>query len=202
MTAILKSDTQKNSLVVFTEFIDNNKNPIMVALHLDKNGKLGISNEVASYYGRKEFQNFIEQNRKKGNILYEKKDLDSLPVNGRKLPPMAVESDPVFSILPRKNNVNAESQSYNWGIKKDVPVASWSARTNLLGTGAHSDTSNSINADLRISDNTDVVNSRHTNSMPLMSPIPKEGLNKNDTRNIIVKLRENIPDLEKMGPIS
>ncbi len=83
-----------------------------------------------------------------------------------------------------------------------MPVASWSARTNLLGAGAHSDTSNSINADLRISDNTDVVNSRHTNSMPLMSSIPKEGLNKNDTRNIIVKLRENIPDLEKMGPIS
>ena len=72
MTAILKSDTQKNSLVVFTEFIDNNKNPIMVALHLDKNGKLGISNEVASYYGRKEFQNFIEQNRKK-EIYYMKK---------------------------------------------------------------------------------------------------------------------------------
>lgn len=128
---------------------------------------------MASYYGRKEFQNFIEQNRKKGNILYEKRGLDSLPVNGRKLPPMAIASDTVFSILPRKNNVNAESQSYNWGIKKDVPVASWSARTNLLGTGAHSDTSNSINADLRISDNTDVVNSRHTNSMPLMSPIPK-----------------------------
>ena len=171
-------------------------------MHLDKNGKLGISNEVASYYGRKELQNFIEQNRKKGNILYEKKDLDSLPVNGRKLPPMAVESDHVFSILPRKNNVKAESQSYNWGIKKDVPVASWSARTNLLGVGAHSDTSNIINADLSISDNTDVVNSRHTNSMPLMSPIPKERLNKNDTRNIILKLRENIPDLEKMGPIS
>ena len=79
--------------------------------------------------------------------MYEKKDLDSLPVNGRKLPPMAVESDPVFSILPRKNNVNAESQSYNWGIKKDVPVASWSARTNLLGAGAHSDTSKGRNYD-------------------------------------------------------
>ena len=116
---------------------------------------------MASYYGRKEFQNFIEQNRKKGNILYEKRGLDSLPVNGRKLPPMAIASDTVFSILPRKNNVNAESQSYNWGIKKDVPVASWSARTNLLGTGAHSDTSYSINAYLILiffADNINYIN--------------------------------------------
>lgn len=69
-----------------------------------------------------------------------------------------------------------------------------SARTDAINTSSLLDGSNSINADLRISDNTDVVNSRHTNSMPLMSSIPKEGLNKNYTRNIIVKLRENIPD--------
>ena len=70
-------------------------------------GLLGSGMGAFNNYTSGEVQNSNAVN------MHEKKDLDSLPVNGRKLPLMAVESDLVFSILPRKNNVNAESQSYN-----------------------------------------------------------------------------------------
>lgn len=49
----------------------------------------------------KSFKILLNKIEKK-EIYCIKKGLDSFPVNGRKLPPMAVESDPIFSILPRK----------------------------------------------------------------------------------------------------
>lgn len=114
--AIFKSDTQPNSLVVFTEFLDEKNNPVMAAFHLDKDGRMGISNEVASYYGRKDFEKFVDTNRKKGNVLYEdkKRSLSSLPVNGLQLSEMAVESDPIFSIYNNSGNINGNAENiYN-----------------------------------------------------------------------------------------
>lgn len=127
--AIFKSDTQPNSLVVFTEFLDEKNNPVMAAFHLDKDGRMGISNEVASYYGRKDFEKFVDTNRKKGNVLYEdkKRSLSSLPVNGLQLSEMAVESDPIFSIYNNSGNINGNaeniynpSQSNNYSAEQEL----------------------------------------------------------------------------------
>lgn len=106
--AILKSDTQRESFVVFTRRVDQQGNPIMVALHLDKNGKIGVSNEVASAYGKDNYMNFITAQREKGNVLYENKKtgLDSLPGNGLQLPELGDTSDPINTLYQNGGKVN------------------------------------------------------------------------------------------------
>ena len=102
--AILKSSSQPNSLVIFTELLDTENRPVMVAMHLDKNGVLGLTNHVASMYGRKNFENFIAAERAAGNILYEneEKDLSWLPVSGLQLPEMEAKTDPINITLPQQ----------------------------------------------------------------------------------------------------
>lgn len=110
--AVLKSATQRDSLVVFTEFLDAQGNPVMVPIHLDKAGRIGISNEVASMYGRGNFNKFIEEQRKLGNILFEdeKRTLQQLPRAGLQLPGVEAASDPIYSISDssRKSNSNLD----------------------------------------------------------------------------------------------
>ena len=109
--AILKSKTQADSLVVITEFLDTENNPVQIALHLDKQGNLGIANEMASAYGKRGFENFIELNRKEGNVLYEnqEKGLDEFPGIGLQLPKLEAEStDPINSIDLKSDTVNRE----------------------------------------------------------------------------------------------
>lgn len=112
-TAILKSATQPNSQVIFTEFLDAENRPVMLALHLDKEGNLGISNDVASGYGRENFQSFIEEQRKAGNVLYEnkKRGLDALPSMGLQLPLVASASDPMYKVAQEKGVVNPKDKS-------------------------------------------------------------------------------------------
>ncbi|WP_415931568.1 hypothetical protein [Zhenpiania hominis] len=73
--AILKSDTQKDSLVVFINRVNKDNEPILVPIHLDKKGAIGINNEVASAYGKRSYADFIDLQRKKGNVLYENKKM-------------------------------------------------------------------------------------------------------------------------------
>lgn len=112
--AVLKSATQKDSLVIFTEFLDTSGNPVMVPIHLDKAGRIGISNEIASMYGRGGFEQFIERQRKLGNILFEdeKRTLQQLPASGLQLPRVEAASDPIYSIPPssQKSNTNLLDQ--------------------------------------------------------------------------------------------
>lgn len=106
--AILKSGTQKDSFVAFINRVDEHNNPIMVAVHLDKQGRTNISNEVASIYGRSQYENFIKEQRAKGNVLYENKKngLDSLPDNGLQLPKWGDKSDPINTLYQNKPKVN------------------------------------------------------------------------------------------------
>lgn len=109
--AILKSATQPDSLVIFTEFLDANGYPVMVPIHLNKQGVIGISNEVTSMYGRKGFENFIERQRELGNILFEdkKRTLQQLPAAGLQLPGVEAASDPIFSISENAKKSNPVS---------------------------------------------------------------------------------------------
>ena len=110
--AILSSYTQPNSMIIVTEMLDPENRPIIAPIHLDKNGKIGISNEIASAYGRTSYGQFIKQNKEDGMVIYEDKNrgLDSLPVNGLQLSEMEATSDPIFSIYQNADNINIKNK--------------------------------------------------------------------------------------------
>ena len=110
--AILRSATQPNSMVIFTEFLDAQGSPVLTALHMDKNGRLGISNEVASMYGKYRFLNFIARQREAGNIVYEDKNrnLQALPVSGLQLSEMEAPKDPIHTIPQHIPDVKAQAE--------------------------------------------------------------------------------------------
>ena len=49
--AILRSQSQPNSLVVLTQWEDMRGRPVIVPLHLDKSGTVNVENNIASAYG-------------------------------------------------------------------------------------------------------------------------------------------------------
>lgn len=129
--AILKSKTQKNSFVIVSQMVDTGNNPVVIAVHLDKNGRINITNEIASAYGKNGYKSFIEQNRKEGNVLYEdkKRGLASLPVNGLQLSEREATTDPIFNIYNSAQNVNIDSLSNN----NILPTATDTNSNNNLG---------------------------------------------------------------------
>ena len=129
--AILKSYTQPNSMVIITEMVDADNRPVIVPIHLDKTGKIGISNEIASAYGRSGYTQFINQSRKDGMVLYENKNkgLDSLPANGLQLSEVEATADPIFNIYNSAQNVNIDSLSNN----NILPTATDTNSNNNLG---------------------------------------------------------------------
>ena len=137
--AILKSYTQPNSMVIITEMIDADNRPVIVPIHLDKNGNIGISNEVASAYDRSGYSQFINQSRKDGMVLYENKNkgLASLPADGLQLSAVEATTDPIFNIynsatgfqtgfigienstLPN-NIISDADRNYNTDLEKNI----------------------------------------------------------------------------------
>ena len=97
--AVLKSASQKNSLVIITELVDTENRPVIVPIHLGKNGSIGLTNEVPSMYGRTKFTDFVKAQEKAGNILYTKKDriLNELPRSGLQLSGLVAQADPIFN---------------------------------------------------------------------------------------------------------
>ena len=128
--AIAKSK-MPNSLIVFTEFLDADNSSVIAAIHLDKNGNIGVSNEVASVYGKRTFDNMVSDLRNSGKMLYEdkKRGLASLPVNGLQLSEREATTDPIFNIYNSAQNINIDSLSNN-----DVlPTATDTNSNNNLG---------------------------------------------------------------------
>ena len=137
--AILKSYTQPNSMVIITEMVDADNRPIIVPIHLDKTGKIGISNEIASAYGRSGYTQFINQSRKDGMVLYENKNkgLASLPAYGLRLSEVEATTDLIFNIynsatgfqtgfigienstLPN-NIISDADRNYNTDLEKNI----------------------------------------------------------------------------------
>ena len=143
--AILKSTTQPNSLVVFTEMLDGQGRPVMVALHLDKYGRLGISNEIASAYGRNDFNNFIAKERAAGNVLYENKNksLRDLPEQGYRLEELGAQYDPMLQRQkqnspadPRHAGVQFPGSSIDEAVSMDSPNGLLHAGVQFPGSSA------------------------------------------------------------------
>lgn len=110
--AILDSFTQPNSKVIITNIIDTNNNPVLVALHLNKNGQLSVADEIASMYGKDGFDSFMERARKEGKVLYENKKtgLNDAVTSKLQLSGDATSSDPIFSIYKNAENVNGNKK--------------------------------------------------------------------------------------------
>lgn len=122
--AILKSSTQKNSLIVVTELIDESGYPAIIPIHLSKNGNIGLSNEVASMYGKGNWDKWIENQRKTGKLLFENKEraLSELPRTGLQLSGLVAQSDPIFnySVPKTAQNVNKSANPILDNAEYDV----------------------------------------------------------------------------------
>ena len=122
--AILKSSTQKNSLIVVTELIDESGYPAIIPIYLSKNGNIGLSNEVASMYGKGNWDKWIENQRKTGKLLFENKEraLSELPRTGLQLSGLVAQSDPIFnySVPKTAQNVNKSANPILDNAEYDV----------------------------------------------------------------------------------
>ena len=109
--AILKSNTQEGSIVVLTDMVDKYNQPIIVPIKVAKDGTTEIGNVVPSMYGRKGFRSFMEEQEKKGNILFmDKERIRNSSLNsGVQFPEsFNADADPMLRIAQRKGIVNAE----------------------------------------------------------------------------------------------
>ena len=120
--AILDSFTQDNARVIITNTLDSNKNPVLVALHLDKKGRLELSDEIASVYGKREYEDFIKRAKAEGKVLYEDKKigLDAVPSVGLQLPGANHSSDPMNMVANKVLTVNAKNVKQDNKNLKDL----------------------------------------------------------------------------------
>ena len=94
--AVLKSASQKDSLVVLTEWNDLYGNPVIVPIHLNKQGTVELENSIASAYGKENISSIIGTNNE--NVLWTKGNEDiSTFLSARLQLPMAVTEDTLVS---------------------------------------------------------------------------------------------------------
>ena len=101
----------KRQIVVLTDMVDKYNQPIIVPIKVAKDGTTEIGNVVPSMYGRKGFRSFMEEQEKKGNILFMDKERirNSSLSTGVQFPePFNTDADPMLRIAQRKGIVNAE----------------------------------------------------------------------------------------------
>lgn len=110
--AILKSNTQQDSLIALTEWEDANGNPVIIPLHLDKNGALGLTNEVASAYGKKDIEPLLTDKNGKSTVLYTKNNESIHQLLSSRLQLPAAASDDTLvkhNISNNEGNVNNQN---------------------------------------------------------------------------------------------
>ena len=110
--AILRSNTLQDSLIALTEWKDANGNPVIVPLHLDKNGILGITNEVASAYGKRDIEPLLTDKNGNSIVLYTKNNesIHRLLQAGLQLPSVVSDGTLVnHNISNNEGNVNSKN---------------------------------------------------------------------------------------------
>ena len=103
--AVLRSKTQPDSFVILTEWNDTDGKPVVIALHLDKQGLVDISNEVASAYGKNNFAALVGENGE--NVLYTKnnKSIEQILDNRLQLPAL-LSDDTLVAYSIAQNGVD------------------------------------------------------------------------------------------------
>lgn len=124
--AVLRSKTQADSMILLTKWQDADGNPVIVPIHLGKNGILTVENQVASAYGKRNLEALLGENGE--NILYTKnnKSIDQLLSSRLQLPnAMADDTLVAYSIAQAgaKNNQTGDVLRRMTGqAEQDVPV--------------------------------------------------------------------------------
>lgn len=124
--AILKSKTQPNSFIILTEWADTQGRPVIIPLHLDKNGAISVENKVASAYGHNHVSSLLGENNQ--NVLWTKgnEDIDQLLSHRLQLPQAVVDDTLVsnYSIPVFERNVNAQQIP---SLEPDMPAGTVAA---------------------------------------------------------------------------
>ena len=125
--AILKSKTQDGSVVILTEWNDTQDNPVIAAIHFDKQGALTLENRIASVYGKRNLEALLGRNNE--NVLYtkENKSIDQLLSERLQLPStMADDTLVAYSI--------AQNEGKNKGNPQVLPTGfPEAAKTQTVG---------------------------------------------------------------------
>lgn len=104
---ILKSSTKDDSIVVITELADKNDNIIVASIKIDGKGQINDiaidSNVLTSAYGKNNYDRFMQENIKKGNLLY---DIDDGIIKKTNTPRLELPND----ISSRKTDVTDRVQ--------------------------------------------------------------------------------------------
>lgn len=124
--AILKSKTQDGSVVILTEWNDTQDNPVIAAIHFDKQGALTLENRIASVYGKRNLEALLGRNNE--NVLYtkENKSIDQLLSERLQLPStMADDTLVAYSIAQNegKNKGNPQAGTEVRGQTQTAPQA-------------------------------------------------------------------------------
>ncbi len=113
--AVLKSKTQENSLVVLTEWNDTSGNPVIAAVHLNKQGIVDDVNTLASAYGKRNLTALLGENNE--NVVYtkENKSINQLLDNRLQLPELVADDTLVANSIRQKTE---NSNSFD----KNIPL--------------------------------------------------------------------------------
>ena len=112
---VLQSDTDSNSIVVITNLADSHDRPIIASIRIDGKGNINNveidSNVMTSAYGRNNYDQFMQRNIKKGNLLY---DIDEGIIKriGGKLQLRPTNSTDI-NVPQSSTNVNSSTTKYS-----------------------------------------------------------------------------------------
>ena len=125
--AILRSNTVDGSLVLLTEWADRNDNRVVVPVHLNKKGVLGVENRVTSAYGKKDFSTLLFDENGNSTVLYTKgnESIDSLLASsGLQLPGAQTAISGQLPSLPSEDtlidySISRKRGNYNPDLQKN-----------------------------------------------------------------------------------
>lgn len=124
---VLKSNTDKNSIVLTTDLSDKQDRTVIIAIKINGIGKVNNieidSNVMASAYGRNNYDKFMKDNIKNGNLLY---DIDQgviKKVTGARLQLPRTSNSEVDSTSTSINNIIPSEQNYVNNAENNQKIA-------------------------------------------------------------------------------
>ena len=110
--AVLKSKSQHDSFVVLTEWNDTENNPVVAAIHLNKQGVVDDVNMLASAYGKRNLAALLGENNE--NVIYTKNNKGiNQTLDGRLQLPGLLSDDTLVAYSIRQNVGNSNTSAAN-----------------------------------------------------------------------------------------
>lgn len=151
--AVLKSKTERDSVVVLTEWNDTEGNPVIVPVHFRKDGTLTVENVVPSAYGKRNLEALFGENGE--NILYTKnnKSIDQLLSSRLQLPNARADDTLVAYSIAQGAEGNQGNGTEVGNILRQllgIPENINTQDMNKLGTEDYTEAENMLGADALI----------------------------------------------------